>query len=312
MRIGIDAMRFLSFTGLSLMSNKTPINPEKLLAQIDLSIRSALSNHELRSLFDYGWQDEQTVDPDYIGLAKWAQDGLHSPFQPDETDNYYDKDRFQSLTIIVTELEALMELSRLAVGNALWQSKLAGADAFDDNHHFWLNHINSMTLLGMCSDRLRDLLLVVIFNKTFDEYVQEGKGRRIGGMDARWYQCPFIEAQTVVGNVAAMSVLAAALPLAERIYTARRERNETVHEVATRGGKLTKKLFESFDSGAASSLNKSYNSNLAAWELALSQNRLHVDSSLIFVIGWYRDLVALSSKVFDVEHNLRKSRITGV
>ncbi len=50
----------------------------------------------------------------------------------------------------------------LAIGHALWMSELIKSQSsfFFHDHHFWLNHINSVTLLGMALDRLRDLFLV--------------------------------------------------------------------------------------------------------------------------------------------------------
>jgi hypothetical protein len=69
-------------------------------------------------------------------------------------------------------MESLMQLARLAIGHILCMADLIKTQSiflFHD-HPFWLNHVNSVTVLGMASDRLRDLFLAPYFRTTFEEY----------------------------------------------------------------------------------------------------------------------------------------------
>lgn len=70
----------------------------------------------------------------------------------------YSRDEYKRLITACEDLESLMQLARLAIGHALWMSDLIKSESRNlfHHHHFWLNHINGVTLLGMASDRLRE------------------------------------------------------------------------------------------------------------------------------------------------------------
>ena len=270
------------------------------------------SNPGGRRLFDYSWLNENDPDPEFIGLAKWSLDGLHGLFLPDREDNFYTQTQFETLSTVCSDLEALMDVSRLAIGNALWMADMVKADAFDHHHHFWLNHINSMTLLGMASDRVRDLFLLIVFNESFKGYVRsrKGPGKKIGELESKHYQYPFHDALALPKMETCGQQLKALGILAKAIYEQRDARNGTVHEVATQAGILTKRWFQNSEVQTAAQLNRSFSVASDAWTKAQESHVKTIDDSLVAVTEWYLNLVRATSNVFDIEHTLRTSRTT--
>jgi hypothetical protein len=287
------------------------ITSTKLFEYLDTEVMSALRSHGILSLFNYAWLNEDDPDPEFIGLAKWSLDGLHAIFQPERNDNFYSQIQFESLLTICDDLEALMEVSRLAIGNALWMADMVKADAFDHNHHFWLNHINSMTLLGMASDRVRDLFLLIAFDESFKNYLKSRKGpnRRIGELEPNHYQYPFHDAFSLPKMERYGLQLTALQALAKAIYEQRDARNDTVHEVATQAGIRTKMWFRNNEGVASSRFNNSFSVINDSWTKAQEAHLHTIDNSLAAVSDWYLNLVRATSHIFDIEHSLRVGTI---
>ena len=283
----------------------------KLFEYLDEEVKLALIGHELLSLFDYSWINEYDPDPEFIGLYKWSLDGSHGLFQADCDDNFYTQIQFESLSIICSDLEALMDVSRLAIGNALWMADMVKADVFDHHHHFWLNHINSMTLLGMASDRVRDLFLLVVFDEDFKHYVSSRKGRRkdIGEHQSKHYQYPFYDAISLPKMEKCASQLISLQVLAKSIYEKRNARNTTVHEVATQAGILTKRWFQNNEAQTAARLSSQFSVTSDTLTKAQNSHLNTIETSLGEVIEWYLNLVRATSQVFDIEHTLRTKKM---
>lgn len=286
----------------------------KLFEYLDVEVKEALKRHGILSLFDYAWLNEYDPDPEYIGLFKWSNYGFHSLFQlhvlsrSDCEENFYTQDQFESLSTICRDLEALMDVSRLAIGNALWMADMVKADAFDHHHHFWLNHISSVTLLGMVSDRIRDLFLQIVFDESFDDYRKARRAKNIGEHQPNHYQYSFHDASSLSKMERCTSQLVAIQHLAKAIYVERQARNDTVHEVATQAGILTKKWFEDPSIETFVRLKKSFH-DTSEVRIKVQDLHLHtIDSSLKAVTEWYQNLVRAASHVFDIEYVLRNSK----
>lgn len=283
------------------------ISSTKLFEYLDEEVTEALRSHGLLSLFNYAWLNEYDPDPEFVGLAKWSVDGVHGLFLPARDENFYSQAQFESLTTISSDLEALMDVSRLAIGNALWMADMVKAHITDHHHHFWLNHINSMTLLGMASDRVRDLFLLIVFNDNLKHYVKSRKNanRLIGKLEPKHYQYPFHDGLSLPKMEKCASQLLALQELAKEIYEQRDARNDAVHEVATQAGILTKKWFRDKEAETYSKLHSSFSVSSDAWVKAQEAHAHTIDSSLLDVTEWYLNLVRATSHVFDIEHNLR-------
>lgn len=291
------------------------LTPPKLFEYLDEEVKEALRRHGILRLFDYAWLNEYDEDPEYIGLFKWSNYGFHTLFQSnalsqsDSEENFYSQDQFESLSIICRDLEALMDVSRLAIGNALWMMDMVKADAFDHHHHFWLNHISSVSLLSMVSDRVRDLFLCVTFDQSLKDYAKAHKANGSNSQDsAKAYQHSFRYAASLQKMNACSSQLAALQTLAKLIYEQRQARNETVHEVATQAGILTKKWFSSPNVETYTKLS-SFSRPTPDVQSKLQNVHLHtIDSTLKAVTEWYQNLVRATSHVFDIEHILRTGK----
>lgn len=289
------------------------ITTPKLFEYLDTEVTAALIRHDIGKLFNYAWINEDTPSDEYIGLAKWCVDGVYSASEYlNNPPKPYTKNQYKNLTIVVDDLESLLEIARLAIGHTLWMADMAKADAFSDNHHFWLNHINSLTLLGMASDRIRDVFLAVYYQTTLEKYTgkREKYKKQIGDKKPLYFHDVFIQAFIEATNDPSMTEreepLECLCDLSERIAKKRIVRNGAVHKVATRAGVLTKRFFEKAKTNPGVHVTVK-----AAWENTLIEHTDTLDSALTFVIDWYHDLVKATSVVLDIEHSLRTSCYVG-
>lgn len=293
------------------------ISTSKLFEYLDNEVSEALMRHGIASLYNYAWEDEETPRDEYIGLAKWSLDGIHPLKYGESPDSYYPRDEHERLQLICDDLESLMEIARLAIGHTLWMADLAKSDAFDHNHYFWLNHINSLTLLGMVSDRVRDLFLAIFFHMRFDQYKARNKKKRIGDLNSGHYQYPFAHAQQNYANNLASTPYLCDIEnelkklclLAGVIYDHREARNATVHDVATQAGHLTKRYYEKRKNGFLLAGAEVADSPEGKWDTHVAEHRVSIDAAVSDTSKWYLDLVKATSLVFDVEHALRQAEI---
>lgn len=293
------------------------ISTGKLFEYLDNEVSEALMRHGIASLYNYAWQDEETPSDEYIGLAKWSLDGIHTLEYVESPDAYYPRDEHERLQLICADLESLMEIARLAIGHTLWMADLAKSDAFDHNHSFWLNHINSLTLLGMVSDRLRDLFLAIYFRTDSNQYKVDYQSDRIGDLKPGFYQYPFAHAQqNYTNNLASKPYLCNVenelnelYLLAGAIYVRREARNATVHDVATQAGHLTKRYYQKQRNGLLLAGAEVAECPEGKWDTHVAEHRVLIDAAVSDTSKWYLDLVKATSLVFDVEHALRQAEV---
>ncbi|MHB9102449.1 MAG: hypothetical protein ACYC2E_13140 [Sulfuricella sp.] len=302
------------------------ITTPKLFEYLDTEVAAALIRHDIRKLFDYAWVDEDTPSDEYIGLAKWGSDGIGSiysiPANLKNPPKPYTKNQYEKLITVADDLEALMEIARLSIGHTLWMADLAKLDTFNDNHHFWLNQINSLTLLGMASDRIRDLFMEAYHHSGIDKYKKKFKDEPIDDLTTWDFQYPFAAARNIPKQLKNSSnqpefddQLACLFVLSESISINRRVRNSTVHKAATRAGLLTKCFFKTVKSHPGRQSASVYHHEYECYIRMQARNNAQpshaetLDSALTLVIDWYHDLVKVTSIVFDIEHSLRMDEL---
>lgn len=298
------------------MSVHKLITPEKLIEYLDQEVTDMLLANHVYDIGNYGWQSEDTEDPDYIGHAMWQI----SP--PIETEWEYlmgtgptrhrPTEKEKLLTVAGNDFEGLMRASRMSIGLSLLHKSIAEQKPFDDNHYFWLHHTDAMLQLNMASDRIREYFVIAFYDETSEEYKEKGRKKS-------WYVTPFIEARDrcqehqIRANI--VNAIAPLPSLAEKIYSYRELRNETVHQIATRLGKMHKELIErqqqDYDTAKEPVTPKEKPDYAALLEAQNKLNEKHEQELSVaanMIIEWYKILVKFSSHVFESEHHLRKNK----
>lgn len=288
-------------------------NP-KLFEYLDLELSEALHRHGIRDMFDYAWVGEDTPSDEFVGLAMWGSEHSSPVLYGCQTPSGYSSEEYQRLITICEDLESLMQLARLAIGHTLWMSDLIKSQSrfFFHDHHFWLNHINSVTLLGMASDRLRDLFLAAYFRTTFEQYKEENWERVInpGGLKSGYYQYPFADASTAPHLSGIATNLVELFDLAGKIYQRRKSRNATVHDLATKAAKFMKEFLAGDSPGLMTRGATSHKEMLENSQKVHEANCAELDDAIRFVTDWYRDLVKATSITFEVEYVLARNPAT--
>lgn len=288
------------------------LTPEKLLDYLGHEVGDALMRHGVRSVFNYAWADEDTPSDEFIGLAKWSLDGFQHQDHDQTAGDYYSKSEHEHICVISTDLEALLDMSALSIGQTLWLADQVKEDVLGKNQFFWLNYINSLTLLGMASDRVRDLFLSIYFRTSLANYLEERKGKNLEGGQLKpgYYRYPFAHALSDTTQDEIKTQLDALNVLAGKIYTYRERRNDTVHEIATHEARLTKQYFA--DGNRRQRNDQSVISATEFREHQKNMTKKHeqtVDDVVQTSTDWYMKLVLATSHIFDIEYELRiKSR----
>lgn len=289
---------------------KTP----KLFEYLDLEMSEALHRHGIRDMFDYAWVGKDTPSDEFVGLAMWSSEHSSPVLYGCQTPSGYSREEYERLITTCEDLESLMQLARLAIGHALWMSDLIKSQSifFFHDHHFWLSHINSVTLLGMASDRLRDLFLAAYFQTTFEQYKKANRKRVInpGGLESGFYQYPFADASTAPRLSGIATNLVELFDLAGNIYQSRESRNATVHDLATKAAKFMKEFLAADSPGLMTRNATSHKEMLENSQKVHEANCAELDNAIRFVTDWYRDLVKATSITFEVEYALTRNPAT--
>lgn len=290
------------------------ITNDKLVEYLDREAADLLLSHEIYDIGNYGWQLEDTEDPEYIGHAMWQ---INPPVET-EWDYMFNAgevrcrptEKQKLLTVAGSDFEGLMRASRLSIGLCLLHKSIAMTEPLADNHYYWLHHTDSILQLNMASDRVREYFVVTFFDKTSEEYKNNGRKNN-------WYITPFIQARDACNeNGVNNNIINAVTPLpqmAEKIYSFRESRNGIVHDIATKLGKMHMEFIEmqqqAYDSGRE---NTPHNTGGYA-AIAQQQSKIQeehiaeLNNSSLKIIEWYKLLIKFSSNVFEAEHWLRKN-----
>ncbi|SED60106.1 hypothetical protein SAMN05444161_3561 [Rhizobiales bacterium GAS191] len=286
------------------------LTPEKLDEYLSEETGELLRDARIWKFSSYGWQDADTPDPEFIGHAVWQ---LRRAGEFEEIDwNSSAEAQPQKVpewrrivTIQGADLEGLMELARQSIGLVLFYST-ARQFPFADQTYFELHWINSILHLSMCSDRLREIFVAVVFKKSSDDYSKEGKTP--GGKRKTWYVTPFEEAGRSVNNpsAAVSEALNKLQPYAKEISDNKQARNETVHEVATALAKWERDRLQRRKPAHMLSPKR-----LTTQDWKQRQQRIEaaharsVADSISILTSWYLLLARAANEVFVLEHHLR-------
>lgn len=298
------------------MSVQKFITTEKLVEYLDQEASSLLLSHNVHDIGNYGWQSEDTEDPDYIGHAMWQT----SPPVKTEWEYLFGNgpvkhrptEKEKLLTVAGNDFEGLMRASRLSIGLCFLHRSIAIQKPLDDNHYFWLHYTDAILQLNMAADRIREYFVVAFFDETSEEYKEKGRknGRFVTPFIAARDHCHENQVKTHISNAIAP------LPnMADRIYKFRESRNEIVHDISTKLGKMYKDIVESqqqaFDSKSTLKADKEmpdHNAMRKRQEEIKQEHENELSKSSLAIIEWYKLLVKFSSHVFEAEHWLRSNK----
>jgi hypothetical protein len=276
------------------------ISTVKLEEYIMGEVRTCLHANDIFPLNRYGYLDENTPDPNFLGHSEhplgwdfaFANSSmgkpLTSPLEPWR----------EFLAVCYEDFQGLMASARLAIGLTLFHGELLKENIFADSALFELHRIGSIINLDMAADRLRDFFIAAVFSKKTKEY-EHGK---YDGNSRKRYVTPFVEAAHASGGLQdALSELVRKLDTnAGTLFDYRKQRNEIVHEIATQMGRMESKRLSDI---SPSSSRKERVLNQQERERIFAGHKELVVSELQMPMQWYRLLVRTSSNAF--EYTLR-------
>jgi hypothetical protein len=300
--------------GQLAMSVTQFITTEKLVEYLDQEANSLLTANGIYDIGSYGWQSEDTEDPEYIGHAMWQ---LEPPVET-EWGYIFDGGAVQHrptdiqkrLMVAGSDFEGLMRASRLSAGLCLLHKTIAERRPLDDNHYFWLHHTDTVLQLNIASDRIREYFVLAFFGETSESYKNNEKKNA-------WYVTPFIQARDRSQSIAGLDNLKDAISplpaMAEVIYEFRESRNEIVHKISTKLGRREKELIESQQEAYDAPRTKQATGTIFNYEQMLkdqtdldAKHKNELSESINRLVSWYKVLIKFSSYVFEAEHWLRK------
>jgi hypothetical protein len=224
-------------------NSREPVPNEKLerlksaLQVLHDEVDDLLTAHKLWDVSAYGWQDADTPDAEYGGIAMWE---MNPPFEHDwgvlleegRRPKYAPSKRDEVLLKSGEDLTGTMIFARRSLGLALCFAAVAKPDVIGGNDQFWQEYAATLMWLNIASDRLRDFFLMARFGQTTDQY-RECYRNEHNPKDYRVpYSAPF---KTSTEDVATdlKSYLEELSRLADNLQQHRRKRGDRVHQIAT-------------------------------------------------------------------------------
>ena len=292
------------------------ISTAKLREYLEQDIAEKLGARDVYDIGHYGWVDEDTPDPQFLGHAMWQveppmQYEHHSAFGEAPV-RHRPTEEEEVLAVSSSDFEGLMRLSRKSLGLGLWHQELAEKAMFEDNDQFWLHYLSAMVMLNAASDRLREFFVMALFREKVTAY--DRKKGSWAGSKYNWYQTPFIEAKDS-GDASLAVQLGKLATLAEEIYRHRENRNAIVHEVATKIGRrerdLTRQQRRRFDEQQSSGFVPEvpqFENSAQQFTQAQESHRVELQKAMDDVVSWYKTLIQASSYAFEAENHIRRQR----
>jgi hypothetical protein len=279
-------------------------SPKDVDKYVREEIAELLHANDIYEIGSYGWSGPDDVDPDTVGHAMWQVDGPTDEllFRDTGSTALPSVNKWQKLCSVAgADFEGLMIAARLSIGLALFQQRLVGErlDAEDS-----LTNVHSMAAfmtLGAASDRLRDVFIAAVFEKTARGYADT---RERGLFDTPFREA--VEHRRDVPKVA--EALAMLESLAADNLPFRAARNKIVHRLATELGRMREAAIENIvsaqhDPTAWERLTDAdFQAMEAQDEAAMKQK---IAETLDRPMQWYRLLVETANEVFVVENGLR-------
>lgn len=293
-----------------------PTGPAGDLLRLEAAVVDVLNGAGLYDIGSYGWLNENDADPELVGHAMWQVDQplsrtLMDPFD-EQPVRERPSERDKQVLIAGEDFCGMMRLARLSIGLALlWRAHRPGR-LFDDESYFWLQHTDAVLKLAIASDRLRDVLVVACTGDRVAKYKESAK-------KAKWYVTPFKQVRELLEsrgnvNVGADEAIAELPHLAMQIYSNIERRNETVHEIATRMGRITREQVEALQVRFEREQNRKVVRAPGALlefqpmpdipDLLDVEKKYHteLDAAVKAIADWYRLLVKASNYVFEIEY----------
>jgi hypothetical protein len=265
---------------------------------------------DIYKLDSYGWTGSDNYDENLIGHAMWQTDSLSFRFLigMDSTNPPTLKLWQKFLVIAGSDFEGLMEVARLSIGLTLFQHTATTGTLYHPDSFFPIHLMNSMLTLSVASDRIRDVFVAAVFQKTSDKYKLNNHCRGL-------YCTPFVEAIEMHQNCSGL--LAPSLKelpaLAIKLSKFRSLRNKIVHNLATEQGREQRDIINNPLPRLT---------HYTEWEALTEHDLRHFADEdeqkrqcrtveeVNRLIEWYKLLIELSNHVFIAENTLRSCRST--
>ena len=164
------------------MTVQEPTSLRDLDETMRREIERLLREEKLWSFDSFGWLNENDADPEFSGHAMWQIDAPSDPYL------YYgvsrgrsdkappDPAKWQILSAVSgADFCGLMEAARMTIGLLLFQAALLRGNIFYDDSSFDLHRMNSVIILSTSSDRLRELFITTVFQKSTKQYERKGR-----------------------------------------------------------------------------------------------------------------------------------------
>ncbi|MBU0483068.1 MAG: hypothetical protein KKB30_00965 [Proteobacteria bacterium] len=177
------------------------ITTDKLAEYLDAELCSLLNDHEIYEISQYGWVEDDSPDPDYLGHALWQ-----SPLTVNVSSSVsiagdislvsLSPEKKVRLREIGADFEGLMKTARISLGMSLLQKDIPGVNDCNDDFMFRLHHADSVWKLGMASWKLRDFWLVNLDCDSDESFQINHSGKSC----AMQYCDPFFKADEILGE----------------------------------------------------------------------------------------------------------------
>lgn len=258
------------------------LSRERLIGYLDEELRKILNGLELYEISNYGWLEDGTQDPEYLGHAAWQD---HPPELP-------------KLAFLGFEFTNLMRSSLHSLGLTFLYHDPAAPIFNDHGDSFSFYFTDTINKLNLATDRTREFLITAFVRQApwgAKSWPAAGKMLRGEGFYNNFHN-PFRkikeEVEAWIGSNTQLSkCLIKLLPLAEQIASYRAEHQNPV---------LHLNFFQDRLNTVATNLALGYADD------ALPDHAANQDGALLDGLGdWYRLLVETSNQVFLAEHLLR-------
>jgi hypothetical protein len=206
---------------------------KSLLKVLQDEAEELLVQNKVWDVSGFGWQDADTPDAEYFGIAMWE---MNPPFEHDwgtllegRIPKYPPTQRDEILLGNGEDLIATMIFARRSLGMALCFAAVSDPKIVGGNDEFWQEYATILMWLNIASDRLRDFFLMAQFGLKKKQY--EKRYREENSTTTVPYSAPFKAATEEASNLS--KCLSELAQLAENLQKHRHERNDRVHEIAT-------------------------------------------------------------------------------
>jgi len=298
----------------STIQTSHELSPEQLANYLDRRAEVLLREKRLYDIGNYGWLDQDNVDPAHAGHAMWQTDppvevdweflfnGAAVSSRPTENQ--------KTLIVAGHDFEGVMRAARVSIGLCLIHEELALKAIFSENHYFWIHQMHAVLLLNIASDRIREYFVVAMFKCTADAYKRNGK-------KTGWFVTPFVEAREKSGDAPAIKEIDDLLKkmpqMANQVFQWREQRNSITHEISSRLARRQKEVIDrqqqAFDDPSTPNFApdpESFEEMRRGQERADKEHQKEILDASNWIADWYRLLVDLSNAVFECEHRLRE------